>query len=415
MKTEKMRLNPSVKNIDNALSININQIVYNLKRSDLKVLTLSLGEGFFDVPLYDFSVLDNQKIFHYSDTQGLPGLRKKIANHYNRRHDSEVDPDWVVITAGSKAAIFFACMALLDKDDEALIMEPAWLSYPAHVQMAKAKPIYVPYKSPVDSLEKYFTEKTRMFIACSPNNPGGFLYSKTELVEMYKLCQKHGVVFLMDEAYSDFVGEDKFVSLASISKNMKGSIVVNSFSKNFGMSGWRIGYAILDPLLVPTIVKLNQHIITCAPTILTQYVEYYFDDLVLNCLPLVKDMVKKRKLIKSEMDRLEVDHLDGSATFYFFVSIGNYKGSSVEFALDLLLNHRIAVIPGSAYGKTTDRYVRLSIGTESLDDIFKGLITIRKLQKSNKTTKEDLAELVNDCDAINEADTEYFTGILLGQ
>jgi len=407
-----MQLNPSIQNIDNALSITVNQIVYNLKRSGDKVLTLSLGEGFFDLPLYDFSVLDSPAIFHYSDTQGLPGLRKKIADHYNEQHNSNVDPDWITITAGSKAAIFFICMALLDQNDEALVMEPAWLSYPAHIEMAKAKPVYIPYNAPFESLEDYFSDRTRLFIACNPNNPGGFLYTEQQITQIYRLCKKHNVVFLMDEAYSDFVVDDGFVSLAAIAENMENAAVVNSFSKNFGMSGWRIGYSITDPELVETIVKLNQHIITCAPTILAQYIEYYFDDLVENSLPHVKNIVEKRASIKAEMERIGIEHMDGSATFYFFISIGQYRGSSVEFALNLLLNHNIAVVPGSVYGQSTDKFVRISIGTETFEDIIEGLKIIKKLQGSNHDTTNEIIKQVGASAAINDTDKNYFIDLL---
>ena len=409
-----MHLNSSVLNLDNALSITFNQIVYNLKRAGNTTLTLSLGEGFFDVPLYDFSVLDDHAIFHYSDTQGIPGLRKKISDHYNESYGSSVHPDWITITAGSKAAIFFACMALLNQDDEALLLEPAWLSSPAHVEMAKAKPVYVPYNVSVESLEDYITDNTRMLIACNPNNPGGFLYSKEDLTYIYNLCRKYNIVFLMDEAYSDFVIDDGFVSLASVAKNMEGAIVVNSFSKNFGMSGWRLGYAITDPGLVSTMVKLNQHIITCAPTILAQYVEYYFDKLVSISRPHVRKIVEKRAMVKKEMDRLGIDHMEGSATFYFFISTGQFRGSSVEFALNLLLKHNISVVPGSVYGQSTDDFVRISIGTESIEDITNGLEVIKNLQGNNADTKNEIIELVKNCAAINEADTEYFVNILNG-
>jgi aspartate/methionine/tyrosine aminotransferase len=407
-----VRLNPSVQHLDNALSITINQIVYNMKRKGQRILTLSLGEGFFEVPLFDFAELDSHSIFHYSDTQGLPGLRKKIADHYNLFYKASVSPDLMTVTAGSKAAIFFACMALLDKGDEALLMEPAWLSYPAHVEMAKAKPVYVPYDVNIDELESYFTDRTRLLIACNPNNPGGFLYSKEDLQRIYTICLKHDVFFLMDEAYSDFVLDDQFVSLATVANGMKNAIVINSFSKNFGMSGWRLGYAITDPLLVPTFVKLNQHIITCAPTILAQYVEHNFDKLVENSLPQVKNLVKKRATIQKEMKSLEIEHMAGSSTFYFFLSLGNFQGTSTEFALNLLLKHNISVVPGSVYGKSTGGFVRISIGTETIEDIVKGLKTIKQLQETNYDTRDELIDLVKISDYIGKADSDYFVTLL---
>src|SRR5262249_21714813 len=162
--------------------------VYNLKRAGEDVITLSLGEAFFSIPLFDFNQLDIEKIYHYSDTKGIPGLREKVARFYREQYGAPVDAADIIITAGSQAALFMATMAALHPGDEALIHEPAWLSYPAHVKLAGGVPHFIPYDKTPDEFEAYFTPRTKLLIICNPNNPGGHVYSREALEKIYRLC-----------------------------------------------------------------------------------------------------------------------------------------------------------------------------------------------------------------------------------
>ena len=175
---------------------------------------------------------------------------------------------------------------------------------------------------------------------------------------------------MVDEAYSDFVTGDDFVSMATIVPSKDGIIVVNSLSKNMGISGWRIGYVIAAEVVIETILKVNQHLVTCAPTLLLQYCTKYFDEIISITLPQVNDVVNKRQEVTKMIDELGMMRLDGGTTFYFFLGLQNYSGTSLEFSLSLLLEEGISVVPGSAYGKSTDRFVRMSIGTESEERIW---------------------------------------------
>jgi aspartate/methionine/tyrosine aminotransferase len=170
-----------------------------------------------------------------------------------------------------------------------------------------------------------------------------------------------------------------------------GIVVVNSLSKNMGISGWRIGYVIASPPVIKSLLKVNQHLITCAPTILLQYCSRYFDDIISVTLPQVREVVKKRARVALMMDDLGLARLPGGTTFYFFVSIGDYSGTSMEFALSLLLEYNIAVVPGSAYGASTDRFIRVSIGTESEERIWEALIIIKRHIKTHRYDAESTA------------------------
>ena len=374
-----MQLRQSIVESPQAISIYFNQIVYDLRRRGEDVTTLSLGEAFFDIPMFDFSKLDFTKGYHYSDAQGLPELRTKLATYYQKYYKASVDPDReLLISAGSKPLIFMAMLSVMEVGSEVLIHEPAWLSYPEQASLAGLTCNFIPFDCPVENFHQYFSAETRMVIINNPNNPAGKLYSQDELKSIYRQCRSRGIYVMVDEAYSDFVAENEFNSMATIVPNKDGIIVVNSLSKNMGISGWRIGYIVAAEEVINAVLKVNQHLITCAPTLLLQYCTKYFDDIISITLPQVADVVRKRERIAKMIDDLGMSRLPGGNTFYFFLSIEKYAGTSLEFSMSLLLEENISVVPGSAYGVSTDRFVRISIGTESEERIWESLIIIKR-------------------------------------
>lgn len=390
-----MQISSIVSQIPEAESIYINQMVYDLTRGGEDVTCLSLGEAFFDIPLFDVKALDITKSYHYSDSRGLPELRDKIAEFYTRHYGAPVDGDReILISAGSKPIIFMALLTALNTGDEILIHEPAWLSYQEQARLARVEPKFIPYDCPCEDFGRYITPKTKMVIINNPNNPAGKLYTRDELTTVYEICRSRGIYLMVDEAYSDFVINQGFISLAEIVPDKDGVIIVNSLSKNMGISGWRIGYAISSPEFIDMLLKVNQHVITCAPTILLQYVAKYFDDLLKITLPQVEEVVLRRERVGKMMDRLGMERLEGGTTFYFFAGIGNFPGTSRDFAQWLLLDKKIAVVPGSAYGASTDRFVRISIGTESEERIWDALNHISALGGANQFDHDALERRV---------------------
>jgi aspartate/methionine/tyrosine aminotransferase len=375
-----LKLSARAKAIPQALSVYINQLVYDLRRRKRDVVALSLGEAFFAIPQFPFEKLDFVRGYHYSDSQGLPSLRNRIAQYYNKRYGANIDPGSdVLVSAGSKPLIFMAMQAILDSGDVVAIHEPAWLSYQEQARLCDAGVTFIPHDVVVNDFHKYLVTNVKLVIVNNPNNPAGRIYSKSELLSLYDQCRSRGIYLLVDEAYSDFVLDDSFHCLPELVPSLDGIVVVNSLSKNMGMSGWRVGYVIASPAFIRTMLKLNQHIITCGPTILLQYLSEYFDEILAHTLPQVRGVVEKRARIAKRMDELGIRYMPGSSTFYFFVDTGGYTGDIHELALYLLLAKDIAVVPGAAYGASTQRYLRISIGTESEERIDEALQVIRSV------------------------------------
>lgn len=380
-----MQLSEKVNVIPEALSVYMNNVVYAMRRRGDSIKVLSLGEAFFDIPMYPIGEADFKKGYHYSESMGLPELRTVIARYYNEQYGASVNPDnEILVSAGSKPLIYMAFQSVLNAGDEVLIHEPAWLSYPEEIKLANGVPKFIPYDCTVEQFESYLTEKTKMVVICNPNNPAGRVYSREDLEKLYAICRPRGIYILSDEAYSDFVLDVSFSSMARIVPNLDGVIVVNSLSKNLGISGWRLGYVISTPEVIYSILKLNQHLITCPSTLLSIYVARYFGDIVKVTMPQVRDVVQKRQGVVDYMRKIGLEPLEGNATFYIFLSIGGYQHSSMELGLYLLMKYGISVVPGLAYGQSTERFVRIGVGAESMESITESLDTIKRVIDQNE-------------------------------
>jgi len=366
--------------ISQAESVRCNTRVYELQRQGIDVIVLSLGEAFFDLPLLPFERLPFPHSYHYSHSRGLPQLRERIAAYYRLYHDVPVDPEHeLLVTAGSKAATYFALMSMLGPGDEVIIPQPAWVSYAQQVRLCHAAPVFVPPMTPVETYPRYFTPRTKLLILNNPNNPSGRIFSRCELAMLSELAAARGCTVLADEAYADFAPPGAFHSIAALARASGCFIICNSISKTFGLSGWRIGYAIAPPDLIDRILILNQHIITCAPTILEHYVAEHFDRLLKVTAPQIRALLAVRRVVAGMLDSLALRYMAGAGTFYFFIDITPTSLSSRQFCARLLNEDRISAVPGIGYGPDCDDHIRVSIGAEPLDRIEHALTRIRHL------------------------------------
>lgn len=370
--------------IQQASSVRYNNMVYELKKEGHDIITLSLGEAFFDIPMYPMNDLKYPDVYHYSHSRGIIGLREQLSQYFLKSYDVKFDAEKdIIITAGSKVAIYMSLLSILDQQSEVLVPEPAWVSYPEQIKLCHGIPVMIPVGVGINDYEKYITEKTKAIIICNPNNPSGYVYTKEELEQLLAIANKHELYIISDEAYSDFVDEsDDYVSIGSLDRKFQRSILVNSMSKNYGISGWRIGYVITNEMLTNEILKLNQHLITCPSTILEMYLEKHFHEMIVQTKPQIQMLLEKRIRIQAYLNEIGLEHLKGTSTFYFFVSIEPSTLSSEGFADRLLLEKKICVVPGIGYGLSCDKYIRVAIGTESDERIFEALDTIKELIKN---------------------------------
>lgn len=367
-------MNTAVDALVEAVSIKYNNMVYEIKSAGGDVIVLSLGEAFFDLPKCDFESLPYPDVYHYSHSRGMLSLREKIARYYDENYAVGIDSATeMLITAGSKIGVYFALQTVINPGDEVLIVEPYWVSYSEQVKLIGGIPKYIPLGESVFEFGKYITDKTRCIIVNNPQNPSGKNFTRDEVEFLHGLVTKHDIWIIADEAYSDFLIDEKFISFGAVDPSFEHTIIVNSISKNFGISGWRIGYLISNPEVVYGALKLNQHMMTCAPTPLLMFLDKHFDEIISLTKPQIRDLIVKRKRVQGFMDELGIKVVPGTSTFYFFVDISASKLDSVAFCDRLLSELFVAAVPGIGYGHSCDRHIRVSFGTEPDERIHEGL------------------------------------------
>jgi aminotransferase len=370
----------SVEDVATAMSIRFNNYGNAMKAAGEDVTICSFGEAYFDIPLYPFDTLPFPQLYHYSDSRGLPGLRQKLAAYYDRQYGVPVDAaSEIMVTAGSKLGVHMSFMALLEPGDEVVVPEPAWVSYSEQVRLCHGNPTMVPQDVPVTELGSWVTPRTRAIVICSPQNPTGRVYTRDELRYLHDVAKEHGIYLLSDEAYSDFVSTEPFVSCGLDDPEKEHTIICNTMSKGWGLSGWRIGYLISNARVMEQLLKISQHLMTCPATILEQYLERHFDDILAITKPQIREVVEKRAELGRYMDEIGISYMDGSATFYFFVSIAPSSLGSEPFCMRLLHERKVVAVPGVGYGKSCDGHIRVGIGTESMDRMKAALRAIKAL------------------------------------
>ena len=381
------------KMIQKAMSIYINELVYDLKRKNLDVCTLSLGEAFFDLEKPNFEHYDVDDLVHYTSSRGHPKLLATLKKYYKEIHNAGVKTEEIMVTAGSKIAIYMAIMySLSEKKNKVAILEPAWLSYVEQVTMAGGKPINYGLNKTIRQILDKLDHSFCCIIINNPNNPSGTRYTEKDLRQLFECCSQFGINVIIDEAYSEFIpNSQKFVSSSKFINEYDNVITVSSLSKNMGMSGFRIGYLLSNTKIVDAIVKYNQHLITCAPTILQVYIADKFFDILDKTTPQIGKIIEKREKILKYCKSLNINTLEGDSTFYIMMEIPKTE-SIFDFCMHLLLNDHLSVVPGIAYGESCRNYVRISIGTESLQRIMKAIDLIRFRIDNGWHSSDDISQ-----------------------
>mgnify|MGYP001178787433 FL=1 len=365
-----------------ASSIQQNELVYDQVDKGLNPIILSYGEAPFEVDAIDFSNIDHARGSHYSQGIGIKEFREEIAGYLKKFHNVDCNSEKnVLVSAGSKIISFYCAQLFLNKGDVMLLHEPSWVSYQEHASFSQADVEFIPYDQDIGEARKYFEKnpRIRIIVLNNPNNPRGYIYSESQLRKLAKDCMECNVILIVDESYSDFCGEKGFFSAGCLVNEFNNVVSMNSISKNFGLSGWRLGYAIASEEIINGLNKFNQHLMTCAPTVLQlALVEKGLINLRYELDPFLADLNKKREKVASLLTKHGFDFLDGSATFYFFIDVGKFNVNTKDFVIKLLKNRHVSIIPGGAYGTSTQGFLRLSFGVESLERIEAGLKILKE-------------------------------------
>lgn len=350
------------------------------------VIDLSVGDPNFTTPEpiinYAFQKA-KEGMTHYTGAKGLPVLRQEICHFYQQHYQLDFDPDQVLVTTGAQHGMYLAMQVLLNPGDEVLIPEPSYGPYVNQVKMAGGTPVLVANDSTKDfaidqqALAAKITPKTKAIIVNTPNNPTGHLMSETEIKALVDLAVKHNLLVFSDEIYSDYVMPGH--SFTTLAKYAPDNVVVNSgMSKCFAMTGWRIGYLIGPQWLIDAANEANDAVTYVAPTMGQEGALYglqHHDQLV---APLAQVFQKRLSYLYDhlkQIDWLKVNPAEGA--IYLFADIRATGLGSVEFANQLLNKAGILVVPGLAFGKSGEGFVRIA-ATQELSVLKQA---VQKLQK----------------------------------
>lgn len=334
-------------------------------------ISLGVGEPDFDTPWHIRDVgiysLEKGRTF-YTSNSGLLELRSEICRYLKRKYDLSYNPkDEVLITVGGSEAIDIALRAMINPGDEVIIPQPSYVSYEPCAILANAKPVIINLKNENEfrltaaELEEAITDKTKVVIMPFPNNPTGAIMERKDLEAVAEVIIKHDLFVISDEIYAELTYSDSgHVSIASIPGMLERTIVINGFSKSYAMTGWRLGYACGPKAILEQMTKIHQFAIMCAPTT-SQYaaieaLRHGDDD--------VKEMCdaynQRRRYLLHTFKQMGLPCFEPFGAFYVFPCIKEFGMSSDEFALRLLEEEKVAVVPGTAFGDSGEGFLRIS-------------------------------------------------------
>lgn len=324
----------------------------------------------------------------YAPNAGLPILRDAIAKQVSNEIGQLYVGENVVVTVGATEAVYLSFMASINPGDEVIILAPYWVQYENIVKLLGGKPVIIDtfqdgFEPDLSTIWKAITKKTKVIVVNSPNNPSGYIYKGGFLKELAEIARANSVLVFSDEAYRSLVYGQDFPSIANYCKK-EDIVIINSFSKQFAMTGWRIGYVVADEVFVNAIIKFQQNIAVCVSTP-NQYAAIEAITNADRYASSIKDVfVKRRDVLMEELKKipeLECEAPDG--TFYAFIDISKTGMDSKSFCFDLLDKEHVAVIPGVAFGESFDNYIRLAF-TLTEDRIIEGLERIGKYIHENR-------------------------------
>src|SRR5690625_3658345 len=276
-----MQLANRVQNLTPSSTLAISAKATELKKAGHDVIGLGVGEPDFNTPDYIIEAAKeamDQGFTKYTASGGFIELKNAIINKFKQDNNLTYTPDEIVVTTGAKYALYALCQVLLNKGDEVIIPTPYWVSYPEHVKLADATPVFVEaseendFKLTQEQLAAAITKKTKAIIINSPSNPTGMMYTKEELEALGEVCVKHNIVIISDEIYEKLIyTDDKHISIAQLSDELKNqTVIINGVSKSHAMTGWRIGYAAGPEKIIKAMTNHASHA-TSNPTSIAQY------------------------------------------------------------------------------------------------------------------------------------------------
>ena len=334
-------------------------------------ISLGVGEPDFDTPWHirDEGIysLEKGRTF-YTSNAGLKELKIEISKYLDRKYGMKYNyNNEIMVTVGGSEGIDMALRAMLDPGDEVIIPQPSYVSYEPCTVLAGGKPVIVELKEEnefrltAEELEEAITPKSKILIMPFPNNPTGAVMELNDIEAIAKVVKEHDLYVITDEIYSELTYLEKHVSIASLPGMKERCVLINGFSKAYAMTGWRLGYACAPKEILSQMLKIHQFAIMCAPTTSQYAAVEAMKNGDADVVQMRDQYNERRRYLLHRLKNMGLKCFEPFGAFYIFPSIK-------EFATELLNSKKVAVVPGTAFGKSGEGFVRISYAY-SIDDL----------------------------------------------
>lgn len=373
-----------VENISKSMTSYLSPVVREIQPSGIRrffdlvsgnkdIITLGVGEPDFITPWHvrEACVYSLERGFtSYTSNAGMPELREAIAEYLYNSYDLKYDPkDEMIVTVGGSEAIDLALRALIEPGDEVLVPVPCYISYSPITSIGGGVPVEVEtfaknsFKLKAEHLQARITPKSKILILNYPSNPTGGIMTYEDWLPIAKVVEENDLIVIADEIYSELTYDHKHVSFASIPGMKDRTLLVNGFSKAFAMTGWRMGYVCGHPDLIYAMLKIHQYTVMCAPVMGQVAALEALKNGLREKDHMVESYNQRRRLIVQGLRDIGLSCHDPQGAFYAFPSIQSTGLSSEEFSQRLLMEAKVAAVPGNAFGGGGEGFLRCSYAT----------------------------------------------------
>ena len=341
------------------------------------VISLGVGEPDFVTPwqIREAGIYSLEQGFtSYTSNKGLYKLRLGLSRHLKNRYGLEYDPDdEILITVGVSEGLDLALRSIINPGDKIVIPNPCYVSYGPVTELAGGIPVYVNtkdygFKLTPRLLEKSIDKRTKAVLLNYPANPTGISYTKKELGELNKIILKHKILCLSDEIYADLTYDFPHTPFASLHQARNNTIYLDGFSKSYAMTGWRVGFACGPREIIAAMTKIHQYTIMCVPITSQMAACEALHTGRKDIEEMKREYQRRREYVLEGLGRLGLACLRPAGAFYVFACIDKAGLNALEFARRLLKEQKVAVVPGSAFGKGFDNYIGISY-TSNFDNL----------------------------------------------
>lgn len=357
------------------------------------VISLGVGEPDFVTPwnVTEAGIYSLEKgQTHYSSNAGFIELRREISNYLNRRFNLKYRPeDEILVTVGGSEGIDLALRTLVGPGDEVIIPEPSFVAYKGCTAFTGATPVVLnlreedEFKLTPKMLEEAITPNTKVVIIPFPNNPTGAIMTREELAEIVEVLKDKNVIIISDEIYAELSYDKNHVSIASFDEVKDKTLVINGFSKAYAMTGWRLGYVCGNETLVSAMTKIHQYGIMSSPTT----AQFAAIEALKNADDSVNEMTReynrRRRVLVDGLRKLGLDCFEPLGAFYVFPCIKGTGFNSDEFCEKLLMEEKVLVVPGNAFGDCGEGFIRVCYAS-SMENIMESLKRIERFVSKYK-------------------------------